>query len=127
MYEGTVAEDTGENDPRNYSDHPDYVTSWDQSNLASGLEQPAAYDPAEAWASDEEYDSCDVDQLAAHEKQLQESKRVTRSSGRVVKEAAPIESALSGAVERSPVVATGAGGRPDYASRFTAREDVDDS
>jgi hypothetical protein len=43
-----------------------------------------------------------------------------------VKEAAPIESALSGAVERSPVVATGTGGRPDYASRFTAREDVDD-
>jgi hypothetical protein len=134
MYEGAVAEDTGENDPGNYSDHPDYVTSWDQSNLASGLEQPAAYDPAEAWASDEEYDSCDVDQLAAHEKQLQESKRVTRSSCRFVKEAAPSESAAksspvvevqdwsiptpaardesasSGAIERSPVVATGTGG-----------------
>jgi hypothetical protein len=150
MYEGAVAEDTGENDPRNYSDHPGYVASWDQSNVASGLGQPAAYDPAEAWVSDEEYDGWAVDQLATHEKQLQKSKRVTRSSCRFVKEAAPSESAAksspvvevqdwsiptpaardesasSGAIERSPVVATGTGGRPDYASRFTAREDVDD-
>ena len=146
MYEGAVAEDTGENDPRNYSDHPDYVASWDQSNVAHGVEQPVACDPAEAWASDEEYDGWAVDQLAAHEKQLQESKRVTRSSSRFVKEAAPSSVAESedwplptpvareesaeihavGEVGRQPVMATGTGGRPDYASRFTAREDVDD-
>ena len=115
--------------------------------MASGLGQPAVCDPSEAWASDEEYDDWAVDQLAAHEKQMQESKRVMRSSVLFVKEAAPGESAAmsspvaevqdwsiptpaardesasSGAVEavgRSPVVATGAGGRPDYASRFTA-------
>ena len=46
MYEGAVAEDTGENDPRNYSDHPDYVASWDQSSGASGLGQTAACDPS---------------------------------------------------------------------------------
>ena len=40
-------------------------------------------------AVDEGYDCWAVDQLAAHEKQQQESKRVSRSSGGVVKESAP--------------------------------------